>query len=286
VCSLSSTSLLARYSIIREIFFQPVVRLLETGMVMPMNSLTSIVSAMQSELRVAEIFDYPGSYNGLQLANRSGQVTKVAAAVDACLPVIEAACAAGANLLLVHHGMFWNGQQMITGSNYEKLRLAMEHDLALYSVHLPLDYHQVLGNHVQLGKACGFPEGEIFGDSKWSGQRYAVDLPRETLVSSVTQAVDGARVHLCPGGPERVRNVAVMTGAAGSEIAKIASHGIDTLITGEGPHWSYILAEELGVNIIYAGHYATETFGVKALAAWLEAGYGLPWEFIDHPSGL
>ncbi len=251
-----------------------------------MTALTSLVSAMQTELRVAEIPDYSGAYNGLQLANRSGQVTKVVAAVDACLPVIQAACDAGANLLLVHHGMFWNGQQMITGSNYEKLRLAMAHDLAIYSVHLPLDYHQVLGNNVQLGKACGFAEGVVFGDAKWSGQRYAADLARDAVVAAVSKAVAGARVHLCPGGPERIRNIAIMTGAAGSEIAKVASYGIDTLITGEGPHWSYTLAEELGVNLIYAGHYATETFGVRALAAWLEQGFGLPWQFIDHPSGL
>ena len=251
-----------------------------------MIALNEIITAMQTELRVKDIVDYPGSYNGLQLANRSGKVTKVAAAVDACLPVIQAACEAGANLLLVHHGMFWNGQQMITGSNYEKLRLAMEHDLAIYSVHLPLDYHQTLGNNVQLGQACGFPTGAVFGDAKLTGQRYEVNLTREQLITSVSQAVDGARVHLCAGGPEQVRNVAIMTGAAGSEIAKVASYGIDTLITGEGPHWSYTLAEELGVNLVYAGHYATETFGVKALAKWLETGFGLPWEFIHHPSGL
>lgn len=248
--------------------------------------LTNIVQAMQRELRVAEITDYSAAHNGLQLTNRSGTVSKVAVAVDACLPVIQAACEAGAQLLLVHHGLFWHGVQMLTGSAYEKLRLAMAQDLAIYSVHLPLDYHQVLGNNVQLGAACGFPAGMEFGDSKWSGQRYAVDLDRMELVSAVTAAVGGSRVHLCPGGPARVRNVAVMTGAAGSEIAKLASYGMDTLITGEGPHWSYPLAEELGMNLLYAGHYATETLGVKALAGWVQQQFGLPWEFLDHPSGL
>lgn len=248
--------------------------------------LSSLVEAMQNELQVATIVDYPPAHNGLQLTNRSGEVRKVVAAVDACLPVIQRACELGANLLLVHHGMFWNGVQMFTGSMFEKIKLAMDHDLAIYSVHLPLDYHATLGNNVLLGRACGLENAVTFGDGKFLGHKFAVDLDRTKFVESVCQAVDGSRVHLCPGGPQRIRNVAVLTGAAGSEIEKISRYGIDTLLTGEGPHWSYTLAEELGVNLIYAGHYATETFGVKALAAWLQAGFDLPWEFIDHPSGL
>lgn len=253
---------------------------------MNMIPLKSLVDAMQSELRVSEIQDYPPAHNGLQLANHSGTVHNIAAGVDACLPVIRQACDIGANLLIVHHGMFWSGIQMLTGSVYEKLKLAMDHDLAIYSVHLPLDYHPLLGNNVLLGKACGLGKAREFGDQKFLGYRFAVSMDRDSLLRDVAKAVDGNRVHLCPGGPQRVENVAVCTGAAGAEIARIASYGIDTLITGEGPHWSYTLAEELGVNIIYAGHYATETFGVKALAGWLQKKFDLPWQFIDHPSGL
>lgn len=248
--------------------------------------LSSLVAAMQTELRVAEIQDYPPAHNGLQLTNHTGTVRKVAAAVDACLPVIRQACDVGANLLIVHHGMFWSGVQMLTGSVYEKLKLAMDHDLAIYSVHLPLDYHPQLGNNVLLGKACGLGPAREFGDQKFLGHRFQVSMDRDALLSDVAKAVDGKRVHLCPGGPQQVENIAVCTGAAGAEISRIASYGIDTLITGEGPHWSYTLAEELGVNIIYAGHYATETFGVKALAGWLQKTFDLPWQFIDHPSGL
>lgn len=244
------------------------------------------MDAMQAELRVAEIPDYASAHNGLQLANRTGTVGRVAAAVDASLPVIQKACAAGAQLLLVHHGMFWSGVQMITGGVFEKLRLAMEHDLAIYSVHLPLDYHPVLGNNAGLGSACGLTNPMAFGDGKLSGLKYDVDLTRESLAAAVQQAVGGGRVHVCPAGPARVRQVGIITGGAGSEVATVAACGVDTFVTGEGPHWSYPMAEELGINVIYAGHYATETFGVKALAGWLEKGYGLPWEFIDHPTGL
>ena len=248
--------------------------------------LTTLVDAMQAELHVAAIADYTAAHNGLQLSNRSGRVGKVAAAVDASLPVIEKACAAGAQLLLVHHGMFWSGVQMITGSIYKKLRLAMEHDLAIYSVHLPLDYHPVLGNNAALGRACGLRDAEEFGDGKLSGLKYETDLTREAFVAVVQKAVGGGRVHVCPAGPARVRHVGIITGGAGAEVATVARFGIDTFLTGEGPHWSYPLAEELGINVLYAGHYATETFGVKALAGWLEKDYGLPWEFIDHPTGL
>ena len=93
-------------------------------------------------------------------------------------------------------------------------------------------------------------------------------------------------MHVCPGGPERVARIGVVTGGAGGEIARAASEGIDTFITGEGPHHSYLLAEELGVNLLYGGHYATETFGVKALAEHIAKRCKLPWEFLDHPTGL
>ena len=109
-------------------------------------------------------------------------------------------------------------------------------------------------------------------------------VTREALARQVAKTVGPA--HLCAAGPARVRRVGIVTGAAGSEISAVAREGIDTFITGEGPHWSYTAAEELGVNIFYAGHYATETFGVKALAAHLSKKFRVPWEFIDHPSGL
>jgi len=100
------------------------------------------------------------------------------------------------------------------------------------------------------------------------------------------EAATGTRVHVCAAGPSVCQKIGIMTGGAGSEVATVAKNGIDTFITGEGPHWSYTLAEELGINLLYGGHYATETFGVKALAAHLETKFGLPWQFVDHPTGL
>lgn len=253
-----------------------------------MAELSSLVRKLDTELLIAETPDYPGALNGLQLQN-GGSVQRVVAAVDACLPVIKAAAALpGPVLLLVHHGMFWSGARRFTGSVYEKLRTALHADMAIYSAHLPLDVHPALGNNALLARALDITGTEPFFESKGglkTGLRAVVHLDRAALVRSLSAAVGGP-VHLCAGGPETVRQIGIVTGGAGAEIAAIAATGVDTFITGEGPHWSYTAAEELGVNLLYGGHYATETFGVKAAAAWLAARHGLPWEFIDHPTGL
>jgi dinuclear metal center YbgI/SA1388 family protein len=251
-------------------------------------SLQTLSECISTELRIPQIPDYSGAMNGLQLQNAGGEVVRLIAAVDASLPVMrKAAALPGPSLLLVHHGMFWQGALMITGAQFEKLRVAMEAGLAVYSVHLPLDVHPVLGNNACLAAALGIQETVPFFDRKGLllGLRATVKVTREALAAKLGEAVGGP-VHLCPGGPETVREVGIITGGAGSEVAAVAAAGVDTFITGEGPHWSFPAAEEAGINVLYGGHYATETFGVKALAAWLGAEFGLPWEFVDHPTGL
>ncbi|MCB1232130.1 MAG: Nif3-like dinuclear metal center hexameric protein [Verrucomicrobiae bacterium] len=249
--------------------------------------LATLVETANAELKLGEVPDYPPALNGLQLANRSGEITRIAAAVDACLPVVKQAAEAGADLLIVHHGMFWSGAQPIVGGYFEKLKLAMDAGLAIYSAHIPLDVHPTLGNNARLAASLGFETTEPFFDWKGIklGVKAAVDLGREELLGKVVDAT-GADAHLCPGGPDQVKSVGIITGGAGGEILALAETGIDTFITGEGPHWSYTAAEELGLNLIYGGHYATETFGVKALAEWLSGKFDVPWTFIDHPTGL
>ncbi len=251
-----------------------------------MVSLEEVVSLLDRELRTAEIADYPGALNGLQLSCEGG-IPRFIAAVDASLPVIEKAAAGGPGLLIVHHGMFWQGAQPLTGAFYRKVKVAMEAGLAVYSSHLPLDFHPEWGNNALLAGAIGLRELSPFMDAKGRamGLRGAWEGTRDELTRRVGMAVGGV-VHVCPGGNEEIRSVGVVTGGAGSEVAKAAAEGVDAFVTGEGPHWSYPLAEELGLNVFYGGHYATETFGVKALAEMLGRSYALPWEFIDHPTGL
>ena len=252
-----------------------------------MVSLAELVEFLNRELRIAEIPDYPGAVNGLQLANASGQVGRIVAAVDASLPVIEQAAAGGPGLLIVHHGMFWQGAQPVTGPFFRKLKAAMDAGLAIYSAHLPLDVHPEWGNNIGLARAIGLIDPQSFFDWKGLqlGLRGAWHGSRAGLAETLGNAV-GGRVHVCPGGPEQVSSIGLITGGAGSEIAKAAELGIDTFISGEGPHWSHPLALELGVNLLLGGHYATETFGVRALGSELAKRYALPWTFIDQPSGL
>ena len=159
--------------------------------------------------------------------------------------------------------------------------------MAIYSAHLPLDVHPEWGNNACLARALGMAETQPFMDWKGIslGLRAEIEVSRDELVKRVEVAVNGAP-HVCPGGPDQIRSIGLVTGGAGSQVAAAAAAGVDTFVTGEGPHWSYPLAEELGVNLIYGGHYATETFGVKALAEALKQQFGVEWEFVDHPTGL
>lgn len=251
-----------------------------------MAQLDDLTSFLDHELRIDALPDYPQALNGLQLENE-GSVTKVASAVDASLPVFKKAIAAGADLLLVHHGMFWQGAQRTRGAQYQKLKLAIDAGMAVYSAHIPLDVHPTWGNNIQLATALGMNDTEAFFD--WKGIKLGVcqtlDITRDELLTRLKSAVD-SNVHLCPGGAERAGKVGIITGGAGSEVAAMSASGIDTFISGEGPHWSYPLAEELGLNVFYAGHYATETFGVRVLADVLSERFAIDHEFIDHPTGL
>lgn len=229
--------------------------------------------------------DYAGACNGLQVENR-GEVHRVAVAVDAHQGVLEAAVAAGAHLLVVHHGLAWSPLAPVTGPTYRKLRLCFDHDLAVYASHLPLDAHPELGNAAGLGAALGLSDGEPWFEEKGHllGRRFEVDLDRQALAQRLQVATGSAR--LLPWGPERVRQLGLITGGGGAELARAAALGVDTFLTGEGPHWTDGLARDLGMNVLYGGHYATETFGVRALGAHLERTFGLPWTFLDLPSGL
>lgn len=248
--------------------------------------LAEAVKYLDEILRTREVGDFPQALNGLQVEN-SGGLTRIGAAVDATEAVIREASQAGVDFLIVHHGLFWSGAQRITGATYRKTRLMMEADMAIYSAHLPLDIHPEIGNNALLAGAIGLQNGEPFFSTAGQniGLMFEAEISREVLRDHLSRAVGGP-VHLAPGGPVLARTVGVVTGGAGGDIAKAAEAGVDTLITGEGPHWSYTAAEELGVNLFYAGHYATETFGVKAAAELVSRRFALPWQFIDHPTGL
>jgi len=253
---------------------------------MSKRSLAAIIHHCDQTLRTADIGDYDGAVNGLQVTN-SGTVTRIAAAVDASLATIRMAVASRADLLIVHHGLFWSSRQPWTGKNYELLRFLVESNLAVYSSHLPLDAHPKLGNNARLCAALGLKQLKPFFISHGHniGFKSRTRISRLELAKKL-QRVTGTKPTLIPGGKTVCEHIGVVTGGAGGELKLAAKEGMDTFITGEGPHWTYALAEELGLNVLYGGHYATETFGVKALAAELSRKFHVPWEFLDHPTGL
>jgi dinuclear metal center YbgI/SA1388 family protein len=253
---------------------------------MPKVSLANITQYCDRTLRTNKIGDYPHIANGLQVENRGG-VSRIAATVDASLATVKLAIAARADLLIVHHGLFWWPSHPWVGKKYELLRLLLENNLAVYCSHLPLDAHPKLGNNAQLCTALGLKHPKPFFASHGGpiGFKARQKISRSELVKRLHRAL-GAKALLIPGGKEHCENIGVVTGGAGDGLKQAAEEGVDTFITGEGPHWTYALAEELGLNVFYGGHYATETFGVKALAAELSRKFKVPWEFLDHPTGL
>jgi len=249
-------------------------------------NLSDITSHLDAYLRIAAVPDSDRALNGLQVEN-SGAVERIVAAVDASQAAIDFAAARGrGTLLVVHHGLFWDGNLPLTGRRYRRLSAAIRGDVAVYSAHIPLDLHPEVGNNALLAAELGVPVEQWWGDHHGVpiGVLGTVDLPREELADRLRRVLVG-RVQLIPGGPERCRRVGIITGGAGSAIAEARAAGCDTFVTGEGTHHTWFDAMEGGINVLYGGHYATETLGVKALAEQVAKQFGLAWTFFDLPTG-
>lgn len=255
-------------------------------------SLIDIVNALDAELGTVGVPDSSVALNGLQVAN-SGRVTRVAVAVDASLASIQAAAAAGANLLIVHHGLFWGGLQPVVGKTYERMSALIANDIALYSTHIPLDMHATLGNNVLLAEAFGLTASAPFGRHKGVdiGLAGVCNEPTSVLVERIANyaALYGGTVRTSLPVAHRVtRKWAICSGmgAGPDSLLEARNAGVDTLITGEGTHHTAVDSAEHDVCVVYAGHYATETLGVQALGRWLEQRFGIPWSFLLLPTGL
>ncbi|HEY6808335.1 MAG TPA: Nif3-like dinuclear metal center hexameric protein [Gemmatimonadales bacterium] len=248
--------------------------------------LDALVAYLDEYLRIREIADSPDAMNGLQVGN-AGEIHRIATAVDVCAATIRAAAARPGTLLIVHHGLFWGGPAPLTGPARDRVAGLLGGDVAVYGAHLPLDLHPDIGNNVLLARALGVSVRGPFGDAH--GQAIGVwgelTLSRDALTAQLGELL-GRPPRVLPFGPARTGRIGIVSGAAGGMIAQAHRAGLDTFITGEGSHHTYFEAEELGVNVFYGGHYATETFGVRALGEQLHAKFGLPAEFIDHPTGL
>lgn len=258
-------------------------------MTTPLNAIAAHLDAL---LGVADIPDYPNAVNGVQFTHR-GPVRAVASAVDASATTIQAAARAGANLLLVHHGLFWGGLEPLVGFRHERIRLLLEHDIALYSSHLPLDAHAELGNSALLAAALQLTPTGGFAkhENIWCGVCGASDEATAALLLRArafasTHGGDAVASVFSPERRTRKWGICSGAGAGASTLAEATLAGIDTLLVGEGPHWTAVDAPERGLVVIYAGHYATETLGVQALGEHVSRQFGLPHQFISSPTGL
>lgn len=250
-----------------------------------MAPLAELVAHCQERLRIPEFPDYPGAMNGLQVEN-NGQVRKIGAAVDAGLEPFRRAVAAGVEFLVVHHGLFWGGTQMWTGRVREKQELVLRGNLAVFSAHLPLDAHPELGNNAILARRLRLTKPQGF-------------MPFEGRNTGLIGEFGGSRVELRRGldalfprvtaleyGSETPARVAVLTGGGYHIDGELAAAGVDTLVTGELKEHFFNRAQEERLNLYACGHYATEVFGVCALAEELATRFGLPWEFINTQNPL
>ncbi|MGO8692746.1 MAG: Nif3-like dinuclear metal center hexameric protein [Rectinemataceae bacterium] len=229
------------------------------------------------------------SLNGIQVGRKDGQIDHVAFAVDACAETIRRAAQAGARLLFVHHGFFWGTNLRIEGALLERMRLLLEADMALYACHLPLDAHPELGNNAVLARMLGLSAIEPFGEHRGVRLGFSGTLEAPIDFAEAVKRVlpDGSPPRsTIPGRGGTIRRAAVVSGAAPFEVLQAIESGMDLYVTGEPSHSVYHAVVESGINFIAAGHYATEVWGVRAVAERLARDTGIRCTFVDLPTGL
>ncbi len=226
-----------------------------------------------------EIPDYPGAFNGLQIEN-NGEISKIGASVDASAEVFEKAIARKIDFLIVHHGPFWGPVAPIVGVRYQKYFTAMKANLAVYGSHLPLDKHPEIGNNVLVAKQLGLTPTNQFAPYEGVpiGWYCDCDLDRTSLRSTLEK--EFPQTTAMEYGASKLKRIGIITGSGADSLPMLASHGIDTLITGECSQHHFAMTQELGINLYICGHYDTEVLAVQALAEEVSAKYELPWEFV------
>lgn len=247
---------------------------------------SKLTEYLNQYLRISEIRD--NSRNGLQVQGAE-EIEKVAVAVDACMETFIAAGEEHVQMLIVHHGIFWNEIEMLTGYHYKRVKFLMDNYMNLYTAHLPLDVHPEVGNNVQLAKLLDLEVVGEFGEYHGLAIGVEAKSPNRISISEFSGRIEdrlGTTIRFDSFGPEKIGKVGIVTGGGASIIPQAVAGKLDCFITGEPKHSFYHFGRECGINLIYAGHYATETLGVKALAKHLENKFDITTMFIDKPTGL
>lgn len=247
---------------------------------------TELVTYLNEYLHLGEHEDR--SNNGLQVEG-AASVTTAAFAVDACQAAFEAAREAGAQLLITHHGLFWSEVKLLTGPHFKRIKTLLDANIGLYGVHLPLDSHPEVGNNAELCRLIELVDIQPWGDYHGQTIGYGGALPRPMTLNNLAAKIDsvlGSNSRVLAFGPQVIDRVAVCSGGASFLVPQVQAAGYSTYFSGETSHSAYRDAQDYGLNVIYAGHYATETVGLKALARHLETKFGLRTVFLDLPTGL
>jgi dinuclear metal center YbgI/SA1388 family protein len=253
---------------------------------MTLNDLDHWFSDLLDLAAVASIDD---SRNGLQVARRGLEVRRVAFAVDASLETFRRAADGGADALFVHHGLFWDEAVCLTGSAYERVRFLVERDLALFAAHLPLDIHPEVGNNAGIARQLGLVDVEPFGLHHGVKIGCKGRLPAPLPLARIAELLGEGQpdqVRTLAFGPSMVRTVGIVSGGAPRDVGQAVAEGLDAFISGESAHHVYHFCLEERINAMFAGHYRTETYGVKALAERLAKDTGLETTWVDVPTGL
>jgi dinuclear metal center YbgI/SA1388 family protein len=247
----------------------------------------TLIEYLDEYLNIAEIEDK--SQNGLQVEGPD-EVTLVAFAVDGCQASFERAVEEEAQLLIVHHGLFWSEPLSLVGPHFRRVRTLIEGGCGLYAMHLPLDVHPEVGNNAEMVRLLNLEHRRPFGEYEglkigFSGQ---LDPPLDisTLIGRLVEALGRPPIRVLDYGPQEIGRVGCVSGGAASMMDQAAEAGLDAYVTGETSHGSFHQAVERELNVLFAGHYATETLGLKALARHLESRFDLPTVFLDIPTGM
>lgn len=252
-------------------------------------TLSGFDSYIRSFLALDEMERLDASRNGLQVSRRNREIRKVAFAVDAAMEVFEAAVDWGADVLFVHHGLFWGHEAVLTGYHYRRISYMMEHDLGLYAVHLPLDAHLQYGNNAGMARQLGLRDVEPFGLYRGVPIGVSGILPGMHSLDEVVRKLFGDRftpLGVLPFGPEHIRTVGLISGGAAREVEQAVELDLDLYITGDASHTIYHRCKEDGISVIFGGHYATEVWGVQLMSEKVAADTDIETIYLDIPTAL
>jgi dinuclear metal center YbgI/SA1388 family protein len=251
--------------------------------------LTDFDRYFRDLLPISDLETADSSYNGLQVARENDSIEKTAFAVDACMETFQRAADWGADMLFVHHGLFWGTVQPVTGIHFRRIQFLLDNQIGLYAVHLPLDMHPDYGNNAGIAQKLGLRETSPFGLYKGWEIGIRGTLPKPADIDGILATMGMVRedcLGILPFGPEQIASVGVISGGATREVEQALRADLDLYITGEISHQIYHQCQEGGINLIAGGHYRTEIWGVSLLAEKTAQDTEMETLFLDIPTGL